>query len=450
MKEICQVVDAGMCIGCGACGFIDNRIEMILREDGMPGPKMESGLENAQINTGLVCPFADSSLDETAIGRLIYSTGMPTANYVGKYIALYAGNVNAEDYRLLGSSGGFGTWIQAELLRNDLVDAVVAVSKVDGGFKYSYMKTIDEIKTSSKSKYYPVSLNNVLREIENNNERVAIVAVPCFVKSIRNIQVQFNRLTNIKYIIGLICGHMKSVYYAKALGWQMGVHPDDLQGIDFRIKDLNDTADSYSTKVTDHTGEYVKKTSDLVGTNWGEGAFKPLACDFCDDSFNELADLVVGDAWLPDYNRRGEGANVLIVRNVFLNDLLLKHKMKRSIKIDDLSVKDLKNSQSAGLRHKIDFMKFRIDFFKSQGRPIPLKRLKGTSKLLHTSTEKKIQIKRLELRELSFDLFREAILKNDIDIFTEGFRQEASELRQLIPSKIESVIRRIRLWIKKI
>ena len=42
---------------------------------------------------------------------------------------------------------------------------------------------------------------------------------------------------------------------------------------------------------------------------------KYKACDFCEDVFGYCADVVLGDAWLPKYNKDPKGDNVVIVRN---------------------------------------------------------------------------------------------------------------------------------------
>ena len=52
-----------------------------------------------------------------------------------------------------------------------------------------------------------------------------------------------------------------------------------------------------------------------IDGNWAFGAFQPAACNSCDDVFAETADVVFGDAWLPQYTDDWRGTNVVVTRS---------------------------------------------------------------------------------------------------------------------------------------
>lgn len=53
----------------------------------------------------------------------------------------------------------------------------------------------------------------------------------------------------IVYCAGLVCGHLKSDFFAKAMAWEVGIKPDDLLDISFRVKKSDKTADDYCVTV---------------------------------------------------------------------------------------------------------------------------------------------------------------------------------------------------------
>lgn len=198
-----------------------------------------------------------------------------------------------------------GTWLLYELIRTSRVDYIINVraesEKSSTGaplFSYTVRNTVESIKSGAKSRYYPVELSGVLEEVLNTPGRFAIVGLPCFLKSVRLLQRNNHVLTErIQYCIGLVCGHLKSTRYSQSLAWQVGIEPNDLKSIDFRVKDPAAPANRYGTAFLSDKTNKVVQTNNLFGTDWSAGAFKYKACDFCDDVFAETADIVIGDAW---------------------------------------------------------------------------------------------------------------------------------------------------------
>src|SRR5206468_11182672 len=91
-------------------------------------------------------------------------------------------------FRPNGSSGGLTSWVAAELLRTGAVDGIAHVAPTDpaagGLFAYRISRSLDELSAGAKSRYYPVELSQVLREIRERPGRYAIVGIPCFIKAI--------------------------------------------------------------------------------------------------------------------------------------------------------------------------------------------------------------------------------------------------------------------------
>lgn len=345
-----NVTKKNICSGCGACSFLEpEAISMKKNKHGQLIPIIQTDLSNKKLQVlDKVCPFSSSSLDREL------SDKNATKNIVGEYIKAYAGHVVENEYRVKGSSGGFGSWILNELLVTGNVDAVIHVketNKKDKLFEYCISKSSSEIKEGASSKYYPISLNDVLKIIKDSDLTFAIIAVPCFVRAIRNLQqVDKSLATKIKVVGSVYCGHLKTENYSYYIADSIKYDHGDLNKINYRLKAKNQLSSNYKTEITTSKGVFSAFRQNIKGTNWGLGLFKYKSCDFCEDVSGDLADFSIGDAWLPKYEEDDLGSNLIVVRSPLVHEILISAGDR--INLDNVSEKDLFKSQAGGYRHK--------------------------------------------------------------------------------------------------
>jgi coenzyme F420-reducing hydrogenase beta subunit len=128
----------------------------------------------------------------------------------------------------------------------------------------------------------------------------------------------------------------------------------ELKAINFRKKLKNLPASNYGTEIFYLENEQkkslvVENSSFQMGTDWGHGMFKYPACDYCDDVVGELADISVGDAWLPQYIKDYKGHSVIIVRNLTLSQLLLDGVKNNEISLNEVSNGHCLKDKSGGI-----------------------------------------------------------------------------------------------------
>lgn len=412
------VIANGYCVGCGACAVPEQSPFKIVMDD---YGQYQSTLKDANVfattqnDYEKLCPFGSGAPNEDEIAKQHFSETCEHNNQVGYYNGVFAGHVTEGEFRKQGSSGGMGTWVLNELLAKGLVDYVVHVKSETSDedlnnipFKFQVSESLEETQQGGKSRYYPIELSEVLKIVRRQPGRYAVVGLPCFIKSIRLLQAQDPILAErIQYCVGLVCGHLKSAHYAESLAWQMGVAPKELEGIDFRIKDSSQPANRYSTYAKGSSEEKVVPTNQLFGADWGAGAFKYKACDFCDDVFAETADVVLGDAWLPEYVQDSYGTNVVVTRNQNIRQLIVSARSEGRLEMDDLGIEKAVQSQDAGLRHRKVAIGYRIYLEQTAKAWVPTKRT-GPVKTLSPRYEMKRQRLRTELRALSHQSFLNA------------------------------------------
>lgn len=155
---------------------------------------------------------------------------------------------------------------------------------------------------------------------------------------------------------------------------------------------------------------------------WVNRWFTPNACNFCDDVFAELADVVFMDAWLPEYSHDSRGTNLAIVRTPFINDLILKGNKENQIDIDNIPMKKVIESQQGVIDFKQKLLAYRLYLAKKNGLKVPVKRVEMSNKI---NLFKKQEIKvKCEMQKASKNLFIANYEDNilNIMIFRNGMR----------------------------
>lgn len=439
---VSTVVEGGYCIGCGVCAALPHSALTIQLDDfGRYTATLQDSGEKTQAHQASVpylstCPFAEGSENEDDIARGIFGDQCTYHDRIGYYLETYAGYVVEGDFRDKGSSGGMGTWIVAELFRQNHIDYVVHVHQqsAESGkqlFNFHISSDFDEIRHGAKSRYYPVELSEVIQTIREQPGRYAIVGVPCFIKAIRLLaKVDTVICDRITFCIGLVCGHLKSTRFADMFAWQCGISPGQLQSINFRKKLPGRNANRYGVEVVGmHNGQQVtvtKPNNEFFGFLWGHGFFKYQACDFCDDVLAETADMTVGDAWLPQYVEDSQGTNVLVVRHPLLQQLLQQGQATGRLQLDLITAQQVEQSQDAGLRHRREGLAYRLHLKDQAQEWRPQKRVQPAKMRLQPKFRQVHQV-RMALAKASHHAFALAIEKKDFSLFKQAMEPKIKE-----------------------
>lgn len=427
-----DVVEGGYCVGCGGCASLkEPAAQMHLTEHGMFRARLREDSSPATAAAACaVCPFSNASLNEDRLAEKLFTTkGIKRHSATGSYLTCYAGHVEEQDYRSRGSSGGMASWLQCRLLELGLADYVINVRPVAGEdaddllFRYTICSSVEEVQRASKSRYYPIEMSEVMQQVREKPGRYVFVGLPCYVKTARSLcRIDPLLRDRVRWFIGLVCGHLKSKRFAEYLGWQLGVEPSQLGAFDFRKKLSERSADDYGVAAQHRTGGGNAVVSEAVrhldGGDWGRGYFKYKACDYCDDVLAETADVVVGDAWLPNYVKDWRGTNVVVVRNPEIKRLIETGQREGRLHLDVIEPDAVAQSQDAGLRHRREGLRFRLHLREKEGTWAPKKRVTPSASHLSAWNKKRHQL-REALRDRSHEAFSEALATGEKSRFSQ-------------------------------
>lgn len=413
------------CIGCGTC-TLNSSNTVFIDSCGKYNVKYTDQSEANIHRSLMLCPFSTLSDNENVIGkRLFLGSNYKRQDHIGYYLNNYIAHVNDENIRSNASSGGITTWLLTALLEKGLITHAVHVGNSTNGktlFKYTVSTTAKSVFEGGSSKYYPVEMSSVLEYIRDHEGSYAVVALPCFVKSLRLLQkenILFRK--RIKLIISPICGHLKTLNYANFLAWQKGIDPKSLLAVNFRLKLPNKKASQYGTKFSylserSILNKEVANSSYKMGTDWGHGMFKYSACDYCDDVVGELADVSVGDAWLPEYIVDPKGNSIVIVRNELVDSMIKAAFDKNELYVKSILPDQVIESQAGGIRNKHEDLQYRLWLKKQKGEWRPIKRVEPSENSVSSKRKRIIEL-RIKISKLSHKYYREAIDRGRINFF---------------------------------
>jgi coenzyme F420-reducing hydrogenase beta subunit len=312
------------------------------------------------------CPFSPEAADEDAIAAERFPAAPRSDNRIGRFEAAYVGHAVEDPFRPNGSSGGLTSWVAAELLRTGVVDGVAHVVPTDPAsgrhFAYHVSRSLEMLNDGAKSRYYPVELSQVLREIRAVPGRYAIVGVPCFIKAIHLLRRTDPLIARrVTHTLGLFCGHMKSKTMIESFAWQLGAEIGHVRAVDYRIKDARRPANWYRAHLDLDDGRSAEQDWwHLADGDWGAGFLQNPACDWCDDVVAETADISFGDAWVEPYSSDGRGTNVVIVRSSEFKALIERGRADGRLELESVDADFIAQTQAAGLRHRRDGLAHRL------------------------------------------------------------------------------------------
>lgn len=354
-----------------------------------------------------VCPFnpepEEVVQNEDKLAEIFLSETPKYEPLVGRYHDAYIGYSNA--FRHSSSSGGIATYVFYQLLKTKAVDHLFVVVGEGSEFKYSIFSDPDQITDISKTRYYPVTLEALFEEIEKTEGTIAVSGVACFIKALRLKQHYVPSLkVRIPFMVGIICGGLKSRFFTEFLSQSAGIHSGYVDQ-EYRIKDPQSTASDYSFGATDESGARHQMKMSKVGDMWGSGLFKAEACDYCTDVLTELADISVGDAWLPEYRKDGLGNSVVITRSQLAEKIIQSGMENGELSAAKVASRKIVDSQKGSFNHRQDAAKFRSWVGRMRGIHVPPIRPRILRSISFPSAV--VQLQRLVTRSKSLSYWKE-------------------------------------------
>ena len=321
------------------------------------------------------------SLDFRELNSRIFGE-QPEDTFLGNYLGCYVGNSTDRKIRYESSSGGVVTQLLIFALENGMIDgALVVRMRKDHPLEPEpfVAKTREEILSASKSKYCPVATNEALGHILKENGRFAFVGLPCHIHGIRKAEESVEGLREkIVLHVGLVCSHTVNFFGTEFLLRKLGVTKEEIAEIHYRGLGW---PGSMLIKLKNHSNlaiPYVGRWNAYWPT-FSSFFFTPMRCLMCPDETNELADVSLGDAWLPELKHERNGESIVVARTKMGEEILNLACSAGVIFLKPVGCERVKCSQADPLKFKKYDFGTRLAMMESAGTKIPDFNLKRNS-----------------------------------------------------------------------
>jgi coenzyme F420-reducing hydrogenase beta subunit len=360
--DLSGVLAESLCIGCGACAMVDETVE--LRLDPRKLIFEPSHASNAA--AAAVCPAVQ--VDFAGLQVKLFPDQTPS-DY-GVVTSVMLAQSTDLDRNMKASSGG----LIKELLRHQLsqpdVDGAIALSHVDGlDFQPRLITDVDEVDSLPGSIYHNLAQPRAIELLEQHEGRFVLVAIPCQLEGIW--QYVFTHAPHLRErihsTIGLLCGWQYSHHALKAICSFKGLDHDAITDVSYRgggpVGKLRITTPQKSVAVSRRVDFGYQVAFDR--------SFNTPRCHHCINHSNFLADIVVGDAWLPSTVMTKTGISLLINRSPAADATIRALADAGRLQIAEVTTEEIKESQTRRVVFG-DFAYAYTDYVAEQGKHVPV------------------------------------------------------------------------------
>lgn len=371
-ENINFVVESSLCHGCGACEAVCPTKAISMEYDDKQGILLPAVSEPDCTQCGdcvKVCSGFELDLND----RPCQEDDLKNHDLIGPHKNIYRSYTLDNRRRELSTSGGMATEIVANLLETEMVDAAILVKmnqeeplRAEGYIAES----VDEIEPSHKSKYCPVALNAITRDLifpkgAECSKKYVFVGLPHHVHGLRLSQELHPELKyKIPFVVSLFTAHTPSQKATEFLLYKKGIPAEDVSSLEYR-----GGGNPGRMKITkmDGTNVYVPHLDRIYSGHVFPLFFYPIREWLYFDKISEWSDFSCGDNWMGGHKDQ-LGASTVITRSKKADQVILDMRSKGKIYALEMSTEQLIRDQ--GLTKKLD-VSSRLTVWKMLGRKIP-------------------------------------------------------------------------------
>lgn len=310
IKTLQDVVDWGLCTGCGACysACKEGGVSLVNIESVGIRPKFDAACASCS-DCLPICPGYTVNGD---LSTQPLPEGAERYEEFGPALEIWEGYASDSEIRHSASSGGVLSALSVYCLEWEDMGFVLH-SAMDQSQPYLnttvQSRTRAEILSRSGSRYAPASPCDGLGAVEKSDKPCVFIGKPCDAAAVgmmRQTRPELDRKLGL--VLTFFCAGTPSTTGTLVLLKEMGIGRDSVERLRYRgegwpgtFKILHDSGKEESSMSYD---ESWKKLSH----------YRPLRCHLCPDGLGQVADISCGDAW-ESFNKNGNpGRSIVIVR----------------------------------------------------------------------------------------------------------------------------------------
>lgn len=313
------ITDNELCVSCGVCVHACPKLTIRMEES----PK--SGMVEAVIGDPAACVGCDApcldvcpSYEEDFIQLANWTD---PSQRIGPWHKLYTCKSTSDEIRRRSSSGGIIRELCREALASQEVDGIITLSHEENlEYTPTLFRDVDTLLAEAPgSIYHAINFERALTILREEAGRFLLICTPCQLTAIRKWEQRCpeQRKGHITRTIGLMCGWLYNRKSIEHFGRYMGIAREDIRNATYRG---GDAIGSFTLTTDEGQRGWFRRP------NYGSHDFAApyrvafgrkyscQRCLLCVEHLNYLADIVVGDAWLPRFEEDPLGVSIVVVR----------------------------------------------------------------------------------------------------------------------------------------
>lgn len=311
IRSLQDVVDWGLCIGCGACYYAcsNNGVSLVNIESVGIRPRFDSAACASCSECLSICPgyFVDGNMET---GQLPKQT--EADHEFGPALEIWEGHASDPELRYRASSGGILSALALYCLEYENMGFVLHAG-MDGA-KPWLNKTVQsrnrsELLARTGSRYAPASPCEGLQAIEESDRLCVFIGKPCDVAGVALLRRQRPELDRkLGLILTFFCAGTPSTQGTLDLLKSLDVAAQEIDSVRYR-------GEGWPGRFKVAYGNPPQEKTLSYRDSWGHLTnYRPLRCHLCPDGFGRVADISCGDAW-ENLNSNGDpGRSIVVVR----------------------------------------------------------------------------------------------------------------------------------------
>lgn len=321
IRNLKDVVDWGLCIGCGACAYACKKQGITLVNVPNAGirPRFDDSACASCTDCLSVCPgyTVDSTL---ATGRNAATSDADRE--FGPALEIWEGYAADPEIRFRASSGGMLTALSLYCLERENMGFVLhAGMDADKPWlnRTHQSRTRAEVLAHTGSRYAPASPCEDLQAITESDRPCVFVGKPCDTTAValaRRMRPELD--AKLGLVLTFFCAGTPSTNGTLDLLRAMQVKPGELTSLRYR-------GEGWPGRFRAQVGGRDAGPGYSYEESWGAlTKYRPARCHLCPDGLGRVADISCGDAW-NEFERNGDpGRSLVLVRTERGRQILAK------------------------------------------------------------------------------------------------------------------------------